>query len=45
MSEIVATDGSELRELTIDELDEVSGCLPVLTLAVGLLISHLLRAP
>jgi hypothetical protein len=34
-----------LRELTIDELDEVGGGLPGLTLAIGLLIAHLLGAP
>jgi CRP-like cAMP-binding protein len=37
-TEIVVTDASEVRELTVDELDEVSGGLPPLTLALTLAI-------
>jgi bacteriocin-like protein len=45
MTQFLITDAGELHELTIDELDEVSGGLPGLTLAIGLLIAHLLGSP
>ena len=38
MSEIVMTDAREERELTFDELDEVSGGVSPLTLDIGLAI-------
>jgi hypothetical protein len=42
MSEIVVTHGSKVRELTIDELGEVSGGVSPLTLALNLAIARLL---
>jgi CRP-like cAMP-binding protein len=44
MSEIVMTDASEVRELTVGELDEVSGGLPPLTLALTLAIARLINS-
>ena len=41
MSEIVMTDADEVRELTVDELDEVSGGVSPLTLAIDLVIIRL----
>ena len=38
MSEIVMTDADEVRELTVDELDEVCGGVSPLTLDIGLAI-------
>jgi lactobin A/cerein 7B family class IIb bacteriocin len=41
MSEIVETNTGEVRALTVDELDEVSGGVSPLTLAIDLVIIRL----
>ena len=41
MTEIVMTDAGEVRELTFDELDEVSGGVSPLILAIDLVIIRL----
>ena len=41
MFEIVMTDAGAVRELTVDELDEVSGGVSPLTLDIGLAILRL----
>jgi hypothetical protein len=42
MSEIVVTDAGEVRELTVDELDAVSGGALPLTLDIGSAIIRLI---